>query len=421
MCKEKVIPGPGAAPAQAPTRVLMTADTVGGVWTYALELCAALGPAAEVTLATMGAPLSREQRARARRMGLDVRDSAWRLEWMDDPWQDVSAAGEWLLGLADDVRPDVVHLNGFAHGALPWRCPVVVVAHSCVYTWWEGVHGCAPPAEWQRYRDMATAGLRAANVVVGPTAHLVADIDRIYGPLPELRVIPNGQDVNAFHARPKEPFVFAAARLWDPAKNVAALIEAAPDVRWPVIVAGESTSPDGRAVALPPTIGVLGLLSRAAVAERMSRAAIFALPARYEPFGLAALEAALCGCTLVLGDIPSLREVWGDTALYVPPDDPPILAAALNRLAAADGVRRRLAVKAQKRARDFSRERMAQAYATLYRELVARAAGVAAEEAPAAALGATVMGAAALAATVAGATVSGARAVGTSAARTAVN
>jgi len=373
MNDNKVIPGPGVTPAQPPLRILMTADTVGGVWTYAVELCAALGSAAEVTLATMGAPLSREQRARVRRTDLDVRESAWRLEWMDDPWRDVAAAGEWLMDLADDIQPDLVHLNGFAHGALPWRCPVVVVAHSCVYTWWEGVHGCRPPAGWERYHAAAAAGLRAADAVVGPTAWLLAGIERIYGPLRELTVIPNGQDVETFHARPKESFVFSAGRLWDPARNVAALLEAAPDVRWPVIVAGETRSPDGQEIVLPPTVGALGQLSRAAVVERMARAAIFALPARYEPFGLAALEAALCGCTLVLGDIPTLREVWGDAALYVPPEEPKILANALNRLAVADGVRRRLASKAQKRARLFTRERMAQGYVQLYRDLVAAA------------------------------------------------
>ena len=37
-------------------RILMTADTIGGVWTYALEFARALGPhGIEVTLATMGA------------------------------------------------------------------------------------------------------------------------------------------------------------------------------------------------------------------------------------------------------------------------------------------------------------------------------------------------------------------------------
>ena len=52
----------------------------------------------------------------------------------------------------------------------------------------------------------------------------------------------------------------------------------------------------------------------------MGRAAIYALPARYEPFGLSILEAALSGCALVIGDIPSLREIWADAALFVPSD-----------------------------------------------------------------------------------------------------
>ena len=48
------------------TRVLMTADTIGGVWTYAIDLCRALIPhGVEVTLATMGNLPSAEQRRQA--------------------------------------------------------------------------------------------------------------------------------------------------------------------------------------------------------------------------------------------------------------------------------------------------------------------------------------------------------------------
>ena len=47
-----------------PQRILMTADTVGGVWTYALELIRAL-PQVEFALATMGAPITAAQRAAA--------------------------------------------------------------------------------------------------------------------------------------------------------------------------------------------------------------------------------------------------------------------------------------------------------------------------------------------------------------------
>ena len=72
----------------------MTADAVGGVWTYALELARALG-------ATASRPPSRRW-GRARRPiaspqrrhpGLDIVCSEFQLEWMDDPWADVAQAG----------------------------------------------------------------------------------------------------------------------------------------------------------------------------------------------------------------------------------------------------------------------------------------------------------------------------------------
>src|SRR5215813_8755054 len=54
--------------------LLMTADTLGGVWTYAIELIGALKPfGVDVTLATMGAPLSPAQaRTAATLENLDV-------------------------------------------------------------------------------------------------------------------------------------------------------------------------------------------------------------------------------------------------------------------------------------------------------------------------------------------------------------
>src|SRR6266542_1827922 len=103
-----------------PARVLMTADTVGGVWTYAMELSTALAETGiEVALATMGRPLSGAQRAEAEALpGLQVFESDFKLEWMADPWKDVYRSGEWLLELEDQLRPDFIHLNSFAHGAL---------------------------------------------------------------------------------------------------------------------------------------------------------------------------------------------------------------------------------------------------------------------------------------------------------------
>ena len=165
--------------------LLMTADTVGGVWTYALDLARALEPhGVQTTLATMGAPLSPAQREAADSIQtLTLFESAYALEWTPDPWDDVARAGAWLLDLEARVKPDLVHLSGYAHGALPWSAPVLVVGHSCVLSWWEAVKGEAAPPERTRYRNEVRRGLHAADLVVAPTAAMLSALERHYGSL----------------------------------------------------------------------------------------------------------------------------------------------------------------------------------------------------------------------------------------------
>src|SRR5436190_14729856 len=122
-------------------RVLMTGDTAGGVWTFTLELAQALGQhGVEIVLATMGGLPSDAQRAETRRIpNLRLVESVLKLEWMDDPWEDVKKSRAWLLDLEQSVTPDVIHLNTYAHAALPWSAPVLLTAHSCVISWWSAV------------------------------------------------------------------------------------------------------------------------------------------------------------------------------------------------------------------------------------------------------------------------------------------
>src|SRR5689334_5696842 len=112
--------------ADAPRRVLMTADTVGGVWTYALELARELvAHGVEVHIATMGGPIRASQRTNL--PDVTLHESRNRLEWMQDCWDDVARASEWLMALEDDIGPEVVHLNQYAFGALPFAAPTVLV------------------------------------------------------------------------------------------------------------------------------------------------------------------------------------------------------------------------------------------------------------------------------------------------------
>jgi glycosyltransferase involved in cell wall biosynthesis len=351
-------------------RVLMTADVVGGVFSYAVELCRALGArGVEIALATKGRPLAADQRAALRGLrGVEVHESAYRLEWMEDPWDDVARASEWLLGLAARARPDVVHLNDFAHGALPFGAPAVVVGHSCVPSWFEAVRRAPPPPSFDRYRAEVRRGLAAAALVVAPTRAMLSALERHHGPLRRSAVIPNGRDPRAFSPAPKEPLVLCAARLWDEAKNAAALDAAADGLPWPVYLAGERVEPGraGAAAAGPRHARALGRLGPRELAGWYARAAIYALPARYEPFGLSPLEAALSGCALVLGDLPSLRETWEGAALFVPAEDVAALAAALRRLAASEELRGELARRARARALAFGPEQMARGYLEAY-------------------------------------------------------
>src|SRR3954466_4321921 len=81
----------------APMKVLMTADTVGGVWTYALDLARAASDI-EFVIATMGAQPDDGQKKQAGALpNVRLETSDWKLEWMEDPWRDVTAAGAWLL------------------------------------------------------------------------------------------------------------------------------------------------------------------------------------------------------------------------------------------------------------------------------------------------------------------------------------
>jgi glycogen synthase len=361
-------------------KILLTTDTVGGVWTYALELARALGPRGiHVTLATMGNLLDPQQRKEVASIpGLGFHQSNFKLEWMHDPWDDVRKAGDWLLRLERSIHPDVVHLNGYAHAALPWKAPVLVVGHSCVLSWWEAVKGEPAPQEWERYRQEVKRGLQAADLVLAPTPAMLAALARLYGPLVKAQVVANGRDPALLAPEAKEPFIFSAGRLWDEAKNVAALEQIAPLLPWPVYLVGETRHPDhGPETSRPPedsmdsgrNVRRLGRVPADVVVSWLRRASIYALPARYEPFGLSALEAAFAGCALVLGDIPSLREVWGDAALFVPPNDTEALRETLCRLIADPAERESMAHRARERAFEYTPERMAAGYLAAYRFL----------------------------------------------------
>ncbi len=357
---------------QIPRRVLMTADCVGGVWNYSLDLAEALGQfGVEVGIATMGPRPSQSQKAQAAGISnLILFESDYKLEWMDLPWADVDAAGIWLLDLATSFLPDIVHLNGFSHAGLGWNLPVVVVAHSCVRSWWKAVKSAPVPARFAEYTRRVSAALRTASLLIAPTNAMLEAIDQNYDLSVPKKVIPNGRFRSVYFPAEKINFILTAGRLWDEAKGLQFLERIAPELKWPIFAAGEKRHPSGSHESFK-NVHVLGHLDIYKLAEYLSAASIYTAPALYEPFGLTVLEAALSGCALVLSDIPSFRENWSGAALLISINEPEEWCAALNRLSNDRSFRQNLAQLAQKRALELHPEEIGARYFNAYREVLA--------------------------------------------------
>jgi glycogen synthase len=357
-------------PSHARPHVLMTTDAVGGVWTYATTLVTGLAArGVRCTLAVLGPPPDAAALEPLQALsGVTTHLYRCQLEWMPESGGDVERSARWLRDLAGRVEADVVHINGYAHAAWDFGRPTIVVAHSCVRSWWRAVHGEPAPAEWDRYRRQVETGLAAATCVVSPTNAMLGALRQEYAWSGPADVIRNGLPSPAPAHRPKHRQIFAAGRIWDEAKNMRALDDVASRLPWPVVMAGDACTPDGD-WRIPRHADYVGRLSWPDVTCRMTESAIYALPARYEPFGLSALEAAQRGCALVLGDIASLRELWDGAAEFVPPDDRDALRVTIGTLCDDEPRRTRLAAAAQRRARRYSCESMVDRYLALYNAL----------------------------------------------------
>jgi glycosyltransferase involved in cell wall biosynthesis len=112
----------------------------------------------------------------------------------------------------------------------------------------------------------------------------------------------------------------------------------------------------------------VGRLSEQGLLALFRASSIYLATSIYEPFGLAPLEAALCGCAILANDIPSLREVWGDAALYF--NSAATLTKLLAQLQASPKILLAARQRAGRRALQLSAAHMAAEYLALYAELL---------------------------------------------------
>jgi glycosyltransferase involved in cell wall biosynthesis len=311
----------------------------GGRETYARELLGALREAAPRLRVTTF--LNRETAAAGAGWWSERADRAVVLRRV---W--ARRAPAWAFGevagvarAAADAGVDVLHSPAnFA----PWHGPFarVLTLHDVLFR--EAPEHVAPVLRIGTEALLPRAARRAHRVITVSAASRDAIVAELGVRAERIAVIPNGVTVpeggdaargRAFLHADDRPVVLALATNL-PHKNLEGLLAGHKllEDRPLLAIAGHGTETlhgeDVRALgALPP--GVLEDLWAAAGAAITTTLS--------EGFGLPVLEAMARGVPVAASDLPVLREVAGEHAVWLDPRDPASIAAALRAVLSADG------------------------------------------------------------------------------------
>ena len=204
-------------------------------------------------------------------------------------------------------------------------------------------------------------------------------------PARKIRVVHNGVATCWFGLKREpdlaDPF-FLYIGNFKPHKNLNRLLAAfekgSLGVRHRLVVVGQSEgfiTSDQEAIQRAkdaPRVTFAGAVSDEFLGRLMAGASAVILPSVYEGFGLPALEALAAGVPVVASDIPPLKEVCGETAIYCDAMSIDSIAKALNKAASlTESQQRELTDSGRRQARLFSWEKAGQAYFDVFKEVAA--------------------------------------------------
>jgi glycogen(starch) synthase len=284
-------------------------------------------------------------------------------------------------------RPDVVHAHDWlvAHPAVAlsefYDVPMVSTIHATE----AGRHsGWVSGAISRQVHAIESWLVRESDSLITCSASMRDEITELFGPgLAEITVIRNGIDANRWpfalrRPRTGPPELLYVGRL-EYEKGVHDLIAALPRIRrthpgTTLTIAGDGTQQDwlveqARKHRVLKATTFAGRLDHDQLLAVLHRADVAVLPSHYEPFGLAALEAAAAGTPLVTSNIGGLGEavIDGQTGLSCPPRDVARLAAAVRAaLDDPDAAQRRARAARQRLTSDFDWRTVADETAQVY-------------------------------------------------------
>jgi glycosyltransferase involved in cell wall biosynthesis len=290
-------------------------------------------------------------------------------------------------------RPDIVHAHTYKAGVIASVAgriagvpAVVFTPHGHIFSRGANIPGVPGGLKLELLRWVTRAAQGCADRI---TALSGLDLDQQIAlklsPASKYVVVRNGIDCERF-MRPRlrlfdgSPVIGAVGRFSEE-KGHRHLIQAMTAVRKSLpnarlVLVGYGAL-EGELKGRASSLGLDGAVTFAGErdsADVLTSFDLFVQPSLYESQGLALLEAMAAGIPAIASDVGGVGDVVrdGETGLLVPPADSEALAAAIVRLANSPELGLALSRKAAGRVRDqFSSETMLEAYARLYRELVA--------------------------------------------------
>ena len=232
---------------------------------------------------------------------------------------------------------------------------------SASYYWW--------------YRVMMPLAARSSRHIITISEFSKREILKYYPFLDENRVsvIYGAADDTLFqpHAN-EEPssvrYALAVSSL-DPRKNFESLIKAFEglnDCQLYIVGSANRVFSQRNNLQQHSNIKFLGRVSDDELVRLYRQAACFIFPSVYEGFGLPPLEAMCCGCPVLVSDIPVLREVCQDAAIYFNPLDINDIHTAIEHfLSLKDTERAAMQERGLAHAAHFSWEQAAKAIVAL--------------------------------------------------------
>lgn len=278
--------------------------------------------------------------------------------------------------LARRARPDVVHFTG---GTLPLWTP-----HPCVLTlhdlaWLHDAVRGRPYSRWYFGAMQRRLARRADRIATDSEISRSEIVERLGVNPSKVAVTGAGVDEAWFRLerRAQDAPYFLAVGTLEARKDLETAVRALvgfPALR--LVSAGPQTNYAARVMRIAAELGVSnrlelrGYVDEAALYALYAGASALVFPSRYEGFGLPPLQALAARVPVVAADLPVLREVLGDCALWAQAGDPGSFAEALNVALVSDVNVRAMVDRGQLRARQFTWASVAERTVRLYRALI---------------------------------------------------